>query len=484
MDAGSAYGLALHGVMLRGGAVPESVFNITCGSPVAHRRKRVSAAALRERLIEESLLEQEGGLLRFPGVSQERWHVAKREVERVLLEVLGEWLKRNGFASYEKVRIRGSAAPVFAGFAWGLTAPSYMSAFRDLDENGNPKPGFVVADVHVERHLNLDDVRYFVWKCEAIRSVRANRPFIPFLVAPGFSKDAWMLGRKHGYQFVTLRTLLGQDLEDSIEALFDFVSTMSLDSLDADAQLKLLKSFKSIGFDEGRIRGLLFELLVLTLLAHDTKTGFIGHEIKVPAQGNEEEVSVEPDVVCDAPRRLQIIECKGYRSNNLVSEDTVRDWLERRIPRLMRWAAELNKVHNRNRPVVFELWTTSYFEPDATKLLESSGLSMAWKDRDDLEEEMDASGLCLSYLQHFAPLGSTSEGSAYRFEVPQDLGARLKGEFGLTTEIPGIIDDLKSAARSGDLSTEATTDECLAYVRLIRARANLLHLFSQRSAQS
>jgi len=217
----SAYGVCLRALMGRGGICPLPIFDVltACPSPSTSSR-HLSSEKVRNDLLalgairSEILLGPAGPCVEVNEAIQQPIGIkvmrANVVAENVAIEALRDWLKRLGFVSYNKAKIRGES-PVFAGFRFDLVGPSYLRPLASLSDNG-PQPGFVVSDVHLGREMGLPALGYFLRKTRILRSAGRLRPFLSVLMCDGFSRAAFQKGKAEGILLATPGALFGEDV--------------------------------------------------------------------------------------------------------------------------------------------------------------------------------------------------------------------------------------------------------------------------------
>lgn len=163
------YGIAIDGLVARGGVVAAEEFAVISGAPKA-MKKQVWADTLLNTLVAAGIARR--GSVEGVGdcVYISRFEIcdpdtggfrARRLTEGIALDALREWIRKLGIGSYDAIAIRGDGTERLVGsFYWDLTAPSYLQALRQ-----EGMPGFVAADVFID-HLNQYEVRYFVRKMQ------------------------------------------------------------------------------------------------------------------------------------------------------------------------------------------------------------------------------------------------------------------------------------------------------------------------------
>ena len=79
-------------------------------------------------------------------------------------------------------------------------------------------------------------------------------------------------------------------------------------------------------------------------------------------------LDVEIDVYAVYPNFIHVVECKGYK--NPLRREVVRKWLKETVPMIRKWL--LTQDVSTNKEIVFEIWSTGGFDPEAQFLLERS----------------------------------------------------------------------------------------------------------------
>jgi hypothetical protein len=478
----SGYATAMEGVRTRGGCLTMSDFHILSGCPIKKRKGQLLSLSVLETLLEQGLLDKketdDGAYISFfPARSEVPQKKKIRELfrkqEDLLLGVLASWFRTNGFASFDKVKLRDDddTAAELGGYAWDLTAPSYLSSLRDF-EDGQLKPGFVVADVHA-RYLNRTQVAYFLKKCDAIRGNPNNRPFIAVLLAKRFSKDALREGKERGYLFVTIEQFFGSKFAKQLKLVQSlYENPLNLEDLDIQEVKQLLTTFEQYGLNEGHIRGDLFEMIAYCLLSKKYASVSQGKKWVTPLG------KVEVDVVAtsDDAEEVLIVECKGYRGRaievgDVEEKEGLSDWIERRIPRMR---AYLDTQGINDKSYLYAFWTTSDFSNEAINFLTNKknhwhdSNQIAWKNRNDLQKmarEEGLSNLAKMIGEHFKPLQIPKKEKEKK--APSGLGNAIQKKFGISEgpEVGDAINKVEQAIKAGDISDPITIEKCLKYLQ-------------------
>ncbi len=222
---GSIYGLAIDAFMARGGIVPQDEFAVISGAPVALKRQ-IPTESVAKMLVDLGVIAVQDLAELGPCYVANEYAVAHPEpssvirtrslVEGVILDGLREWVRKNGFASYDKIAIRGEDHPRMVGqFKWDLTGPSYLMPLRGPKSQN----GFFVADVFSDIRMDAEAVRYFLRKAVLYRQTSRSGDILPLLMAESFTGEALTLCHKAGIIPGTPSNLFGNKVGAAIMAL-------------------------------------------------------------------------------------------------------------------------------------------------------------------------------------------------------------------------------------------------------------------------
>jgi hypothetical protein len=394
-QANPAYAAALAGVKARGGILPRAHFDVASGSP-ALQKKQVASATVLARLISVGLLsrvnvEGAGECVALgedaAGITSERASMhARLMTEDVLIGATCSWLGRMNWASPTATTVRGETMPKFATFHFDICGPCYLRPMRRF-RGEKVDPGFVVADVVLGRILEEDEVKPFIRKCETLSYLRDIRPFLPMLIADGFSPEALRACRAQGIVATRPETLFGRDVG---QALSDLLQTLQRAGAVAASNPKKLESlFARLGSIEGaatNLRGALFELIVGHLV-RAIEGGSI--DIGDVVQDIESNQQREIDVRLVKERKIIIYECKGYQPGTVVQRGEIERWLNDKVPVIRR--AHQQQPRFDGSAIRFEFWTCGIFDQDALALLEETQsqarrFEIAWRDGTAIRE--------------------------------------------------------------------------------------------------
>lgn len=394
----SIYGLALYGLKARGGLARQASFNVISGSPKA-QKKQVPLSRVLETLIEAGLMKQFefGTIGECVGLNQTAFggydlnaFRARTLAENLLMEGLRDWARNIGLASYNAIDIRTpECAPQFATFYWDLCGPSYLlplvSSTRDAT-----KPGFFVADVFCDFKLDVQHVRYFLRKVRLLKAMRRVRPFLPVLLADGYTPVALHEGHKAGVLMATTRDLFGETVANALTSLIETLThAAAVVADDPDRIGKLLEALKAIEGRAGNLRGALFEMIVGYLVRRVAGLSIdIGKTVldPDPDTGGAAEIDVEG---IREGQECWIYECKGYQPESRVSSNEIKEWLKK-VSRITRHYRADKRFHGYK--FGFEFWTTGQFDEDALQLLEEEKerrrrrITLNWKNGHEVRE--------------------------------------------------------------------------------------------------
>lgn len=388
--ASPAYSVALAGLRGHGGIVPTRHFEIISGAPVAQKRQ-LSATKILDRLCsvqlvsrteidgigERASLGAEGAF----GPSELAGFRARLLTEAVLPDAIRSWVGRMNLASPKVTRIRDEdPLPKFSTFRFDLCGPCYLHPLTRTDGK-TCTPGFLVADVGVGQQLDERAVEPFLRKCRMLSQLRNLRPFLPMLIADGFTPEALRACRSQGIITTRPDTLFGQDTGRALGELFQTLTNAAAMAAGNPEKIEsLFTKLSEIEGSAGNLRGALFELLVGHMVRSIEGGSIdIGVLVQDPGTGKRAEI----DVRLVRERQLRIYECKGYQPSAVVRAGEVSKWLENRIP-------TINSAHRAERrfdnsTICFEFWTCGAFDDEALRLLKSARnrtrrYTIGWKD--------------------------------------------------------------------------------------------------------
>jgi hypothetical protein len=405
----SSYRTALSGVMGRGSIVPHHLFSTFSGLPISDLKEGLTGEACLDQLREWDLLRLErtraGLCVVLPDyVSKtrvgDRRLIGRLLAEDLLLLAFRDWLQNQGLIAHEAASLRTpEELPQFGYFNWDLVAPSYSAPFRTHSPSGGILPGFVVADVILGRRLTLDDVQFFIAKCNAVRSRRNNRPFLAFLVADWFERDAFELGRKFGYTFTTVKNLFGVQFHSGLDSLVQIVENKDSDK-DTDHVENIVDAIYSVAHLRSALHAVKDKMLdvLLGMLVVLNDRGLL--EYSRTFWNSETDTDFEVDLIFTGSEKVHAIECKY--SVDQIGLEFVRTWFQLNVPVLHQIMSRHNS-YGRGQRFEFSMWTNGHFSNEAIDYMSTlsrsiSQYAISWKSQDDLETAFNAAPERLSDL--------------------------------------------------------------------------------------
>ncbi len=381
-ESGSIYGLALDGLMTRGGLAQRTRFNVVAGSPEA-QKKQVPLSGVLDNLVSAGLVERfeigEMGeciaLSRhiFDGPGPHAFR-ARKIAEDVLMDGLREWARKLGMASYNAIDIRDAHhAPKFSTFHWDLTGPSYLLPLASGGSDDR-KPGFFVADVFCGGTLDVPHIQYFLRKVRMLKAMRRVVPFMPVLLADGYTREALRAGRSAGVVMATTRNLFGDTVAKAIGSLIDTLTrAAAVAAANPDRVIGLLSDLKAIEGAAGNLRGALFEMIVGYLVREvDGNTIDIGEIVYDPKSGKPAEIDVRR---IKEQQECWFYECRARQPDARIGPDEIAAWIEK-VNRI--WRFHRAEERFQGCRLGFEIWTTGLFDDEALALLETEKAKRTW----------------------------------------------------------------------------------------------------------
>lgn len=413
----SIYFSSLSVLIARGGAMPESLFAIACGAPIA-QKGHVSAKQVVDRLEKAGLLKRvnvpaigdcvvlisKERNLEFSNYSDLR---AKLIVESITLKAIKEWSRNLGLVSYDRVKLRDDpdGLPKVGTFNWDMSGPSYVFPLTRPSGEGKLKSGFLVCDIALIEEISKGAVSAFVRKCVNLRHLKNVGSCLQIFVAESFHKEALGLLKQFGIVPATPDSLFGKDIADALLQLTTILTETARAVVDAEALEKIFQSLSKIEGATATLRGCLFEFMVAEIVRGaipgcETEMNRI---VKIPSGS-----SAEIDVVAVVKRKaVYFIECKGYSPIGYLDENEVDRWLAERIPTIRSYAKEHTEWKNLKQH--FQLWSSGMLSPSAIAKVEgaqskTNKYCIEIKGPDEVYSAAKETGdksLLKTYAQHF-----------------------------------------------------------------------------------
>jgi len=377
----SAYARALVAVQARG-IVPVDHFNAACGAPIA-QKKHISAGTVLERMILAGVFER----VDVPGIGEcilTREHSERIEhmppdtvarararliAESILLDSVKEWLRRLGMASFNKVKVRGTAAdmPMVATYAWDMSAPSYLGPLTAWGKDQTKKPGMIACDVLLAGSLSLASAEAFLYKVDALQALKKLGKTLFIYVSEHFSAEAFQELRSAGVLPATPETLFGKDVAAGFRELSKVLAEAALKSVSSDRFDILFNSLGKLEGAVGNMRGALFELLVAEVARRDHPALV---ELNKKCRGKDG-AKAEVDVWFVIPnRQAHFIECKGHAPGSTIDDAEIEQWLTKRILTVRQHVEQY--LDPKPTTLIFELWFTGTLSAESLERIEKT----------------------------------------------------------------------------------------------------------------
>lgn len=364
----SGFGATLDALSARGGVVLTSEFGVIGGTSGMGLSGQLMATTMAERLMKAGAIAQSPGSGNdmFYGFSQsalgspdQSGHHARQRTEAIALNATRDWIRKLGLASYNTIAIRTEETrqPV-CGFLFDLAGPSYMLPVR----SGGKQPGFVVADVFSGFVMDEFHIQYFLRKVALVNAIlkRNGGGVFAFLIAEGFTSEAYTVGHAAGVSLATPKELFGVRAGNALQTLAQTLRNTAAFAATAGAEriAKLVDDLSEIEGAAGNLRGILFELLCAYLVRRDAQTISMGVRASDSTTGKVADIDILKFTSQSAD--CVAIECKGKEPGGKLSLEEAQDWI-RRLPTFL---AHL-KANNHEATVSFELWTSGEIADDA-----------------------------------------------------------------------------------------------------------------------
>jgi hypothetical protein len=323
----------------------------------------------------------------------------------MLLLALRDWARRLGVASYDKIEMRGDTdrLPTFGTFNWDLCGPSYMVPMVRRQKDGPPKPGFLVGDVIAGSAVDEYAIAAFIRKFSLSANLKNLPPFMPVLVADGYTQAAFNLGRSHGLMLSTPKNMFGRDVAVGLATLLETLSKAAAVAVAKPEVIgELFDKLSSIDGADRNLRGSLFELVV----GHVVQARF-GGSIDINHLIRFDTFKAELDVRRAVAGEVWIYECKGHQPDHLIDAPEVEAWLTEKVPGI--YSATKAEDRFNSSTVHFEFWTSGGFTDAAIAALTAARnrtkrYVIGWKTGKEVRSELaklSSSGMTAMFDQHF-----------------------------------------------------------------------------------
>lgn len=379
MDGNGAYARAIRALTARGGIIPASHFAAAAGASSGQRQ--IPGDEVIKRLVDAELLQ----IVEMPGLGpcvafargepylDDRFPKMRARLiaERVLLQSIQEWAARLGFGSFHSFKLRVSetgSPPAVGQFNWDLTAPSFLGPLTNWSDPAKPKPGFLVVDVLLTEVVDTADVSPFLYKCTSLRQFRGVGRCMQFFVANRYSKEALNAIRRAGIVPATPEALFGTEVAKALLTLLRTLSEAADKAVDPILFSELFERLSKAEGAAGTLRGALFEYVVADVVRQLEPPADITMN-RIYREGGKDVAEVDVLLIVKN-RYIRFIECKGILPGNLLSDEEVEKWLNKRIPVVLAQTRKdniLSKLEHR-----LELWVTGELTTEAKSMIEAA----------------------------------------------------------------------------------------------------------------
>ncbi|HET6252989.1 MAG TPA: hypothetical protein VFE32_02880 [Puia sp.] len=269
-----------------------------------------------------------------------------------VLENFRSLAKNTGLISFNS----GELFAEFGKFRWGIKGVCPISGLQDKGRSA-----FLLGDVLLGRPFYERDVYFFVEKLRHVQSFQRASRIFPILLVDDLHRDALTYLKKNGIVIGFIKELFGEKYADVLRQLLDILNNAGASlKTNPNKYLDLIRELKK--YNEGlanNIRGTLFEFLVGHMHNTNCQSLELGREV-ITDTGRH-----DMDVLAVYHDKVVIAECKARKS--MVDDDMAIEWLNRKIPAFRSWLERQDTL--KNKPQMFEYWSTSGFTEGAAKLL-------------------------------------------------------------------------------------------------------------------
>lgn len=274
---------------------------------------------------------------------------------KVIVNDFNEWAKKINFIAFNSGKTL-LESPIFSKFQWCFSAPSYLVGLKN-----EGKPGMVVVDVLMGDNVTYDRIEFLISKINIIKQLRNHLTFIPAILTDSLEENAFRTLKENGILILTLNNLFSLEYVKALKNLMTIICNASaIISKHPEEFFKYIDSISKLEGKAGNMRGELFELAVGYHYSLNSKYIEINKIIRNPNSGKRNEI----DVFVDMNYEIRFVECKGYKYK--LDVEYVKNWLSETIINIREWILE---KEDKERKLVFELWSTGGFEDEALNIL-------------------------------------------------------------------------------------------------------------------
>lgn len=334
-------------------------------SPIANIKGHQKFSTLIEKLVKISvLIEYDQDHYTLPGPLSTDYEINFRHFKAVqfskslLLNQFREWSRNIGLVSYQAGKFNHDVG----GFQFAFAAPSYINGLVQYKES-KPMPGFVVVDILIGNSTSGDEIEFFLQKISAIRASNKTIRLFPVLLVDGVESSAFSKLKKLGVLVASVREIFGENYNDLLKSLINTITNAgAILKRDPEVYINLMDQMtKLVQGKTNNLRGDLFELAVGYYYGKLCQSLDVGKKV-LTDDGKHREI----DVLAVFEGEVRIVECKGH--NYAVGMDIIDKYISEKIPSIRKWLLQTFP----GRALVFEIWSTGGFTPEAEQALKKS----------------------------------------------------------------------------------------------------------------
>ncbi len=390
-EENSIYSTALEAIKAKGGCILEKYFPIISGS--GEQKKHIWPDKIKNNLISAGLLNEDNienfgkilYLTDFDILNISAYVRAYCIQEQIILQIVEDWLKKLNFITYNQICYKklDNNLPKFATTYWDITAPSYLLPLMKKNKQGS-----VICDLFLKDISDVTQIQYIIKKLELL-SIQKNIPrYLPMIIAPSFSQDAFTTLKRKGIIVASYDNLFGKETARLFSELYISLQNLAAALIkDPNKQYIIFEKIATFENISNKIRGPLFEMICIHLV-HTSRLGFVENGKNIFCQTLEK--YLELDIFNESPTEIFIVECKGYLPNHLISYQEVKEWLDN-IIHIRKSMISMNAERN-NKKFIFNFWTSSRFSEESVDLLQKKitnpQIKIQWKDGPEIMQEI------------------------------------------------------------------------------------------------
>lgn len=364
---GRKYWYTINALKMHGGVISRRYLECYTNYPVEPLKKHIPFDEVLNRFIQCNILVYNDDEFIFSPrfsnrISNQLLHQSIELVKDNLLQNFHTLARNTGLISYET----GELFAEYGKFRWGIKGVSAVAGLRDKE-----KHGFLLGDVLVGRPFYEDDIRFFVEKLKHVQSFQRASRIFPILLVDNLDRHAMAYLKRHGVVLGFIKEFFGEKYAAAIGQLLTILNNAGASlKTDPDKYLDLILELKKYNMGlVNNIRGTLFEFMVGHVHATHCQGIDLGREVIANAGRHE------MDVFATYQDKVVISECKALKS--MVDAELVEKWLSKKIPAFRAWL--LTQETLKDKPQVFEYWSTSGFTDDARRMLDNMSTAHRFK---------------------------------------------------------------------------------------------------------